>query len=113
VALIGDAAFVARPHVAAGVTKAALNGAWLTDALEGRSVADGLALYDSLAQPMGEAMVRRGRWFGGFLETPPNLEAGLEPLTLMQEQGAPLARIPGVEPLLQNAASLFGYGREG
>ncbi len=111
VALIGDAAFVARPHVAAGVTKAALNGAWLVDALQGRSVEEGLALYDSLAQPMGEAMVQRGRWFGGFLETPPNLEAGLDPLTLMQEQGAPLARIPGVEPLLQKAASLFGYGR--
>ena len=33
VALLGDAAFVARPHVGAGVTKAALNAAWLTDAL--------------------------------------------------------------------------------
>ena len=35
VALLGDAAFVARPHVGAGVTKAALNAAWLTDALCG------------------------------------------------------------------------------
>ena len=32
-ALLGDAAFVARPHVGAGVTKAALNAAWLADAL--------------------------------------------------------------------------------
>ena len=31
VALLGDAGFVARPHVGAGVTKAALNAAWLTD----------------------------------------------------------------------------------
>jgi 2-polyprenyl-6-methoxyphenol hydroxylase-like FAD-dependent oxidoreductase len=112
VALVGDAAFVARPHVAAGVTKAALNGAWLTDALEGRSVPEGLALYDSLAQPMGEAMVRRGRWIGGFLETPPHPDSRMDPLTLMQEQGAALGRIEGVAPLLHKAAELFGYRSE-
>ena len=32
-ALIGDAAFIARPHVAAGVTKAALDAACLADSI--------------------------------------------------------------------------------
>jgi 2-polyprenyl-6-methoxyphenol hydroxylase and related FAD-dependent oxidoreductases len=35
VALLGDAAFVARPHVGAGVTKAALDAASLADATAG------------------------------------------------------------------------------
>lgn len=111
VALVGDAAFVARPHVAAGVTKAALNAAWLTDALTGRDVQAGLALYDSLAQPLGAAMVRRGRWIGGFLETPPNPGSRLDPLTLMREQGSALDRIDGVAALLRQAEEVFGQGR--
>jgi len=109
VALVGDAAFVARPHVAAGVTKAALNAAWLTDALASRDIHDGLALYDQLAQPLGEAMVQRGRWIGGFLETPPNPDSRMDPLTLMEEQGAALRRIKGVPPLLDKAAAIFGH----
>ena len=36
VALLGDAAFVARPHVGAGVTKAALDAASLAEAVHGR-----------------------------------------------------------------------------
>ncbi|WP_368735033.1 FAD-dependent monooxygenase, partial [Serratia marcescens] len=48
VVLLGDAAFVARPHVGAGVTKAALDAACLADAI---AAADGmlepaLARYD-------------------------------------------------------------------
>jgi 2-polyprenyl-6-methoxyphenol hydroxylase-like FAD-dependent oxidoreductase len=108
VALVGDAAFVARPHVAAGVTKAALNAAWLTDALAGRDIDEGLALYQRLAQPLGSAMVRRGRWIGGFLETPPVPGIATDPVVLMQENGAPLNRIPGVEDCLRAAAELLG-----
>lgn len=36
VALLGDVAFVALPHVVAGVTKAALNATWLAEALADR-----------------------------------------------------------------------------
>ncbi|HVY15073.1 MAG TPA: FAD-dependent monooxygenase [Rhodopila sp.] len=108
VALLGDAAFVARPHVAAGVTKAALNAAWLTDALSGRTIEAGLALYQRLAQPLGTAMVRRGRSIGGFLETPPAPGIATDPITLMQENGAPLNRIPGVEACLHAAAEALG-----
>src|SRR5262249_60958678 len=42
VALLGDAAFVARPHVGAGVTKAALDAASLADAVTGDDLAAGL-----------------------------------------------------------------------
>lgn len=110
VALVGDAAFVARPHVAAGVTKAALNAAWLANALSLRGLEEGLALYQSLALPLGEAMVRRGRWIGGFLETPPNPGINGDPVSLMQENGAPISRIPGVEGCLRAAAEVFGEG---
>ncbi|HET6605395.1 MAG TPA: FAD-dependent monooxygenase [Rhodopila sp.] len=110
VVLVGDAAFVARPHVAAGVTKAALNGAWLADALVGRDIEEGLALYERLARPLGSAMVARGRWIGGFLETPPVPGIAMDPVTLMQENGAPLNRIPGVEDCLRAAVEAFGEG---
>ncbi|SRR5713101_375269 len=48
VALLGDAAFVARPHVAAEVTKAALDAQSLVDALDGSAgdLDSGLARYD-------------------------------------------------------------------
>lgn len=111
VALVGDAAFVARPHVAAGVTKAALNAAWLTDALSGRPIEEGLALYERLTKPLGTAMVQRGRWIGGFLETPPVSGITMDPVVLMQENGAPLDQIPGVEDCLRAAAAALAPRR--
>ena len=47
VALLGDAAFVARPHVGAGVTKAALDAASLADATAGDDIGGGLLRYQS------------------------------------------------------------------
>lgn len=98
VALLGDAAFVARPHVAAGVTKAALNAAWLTDSLLKcpEDVDGALAAYQRQAQPFGSAMVARGRWIGAYLEDPPRVGIVPEPLLVMQATGAPLAAIPGL-----------------
>ncbi len=58
--LLGDAAFVARPHVGAGVTRAALNAAWLTDALKATADVDAaLATYDAQARAFGSALVAR------------------------------------------------------
>jgi 2-polyprenyl-6-methoxyphenol hydroxylase-like FAD-dependent oxidoreductase len=95
-ALLGDAAFVARPHVAAGVAKAALNAAWLTDALVAfpDDIHSALAAYQARAQPFGSAMVARARWIGGYLEDPPRAAIAVEPLGLMQAIGAPLWAIP-------------------
>lgn len=98
VALLGDAAFVARPHVAAGVTKAALNAAWLTDALITSSddIDEALAAYEARARPFGSAMVARARWIGAYLEDPPRPGIEPEPTALMQAIGAPLREIPGL-----------------
>jgi 2-polyprenyl-6-methoxyphenol hydroxylase-like FAD-dependent oxidoreductase len=98
VALLGDAAFVARPHVAAGVTKAALNAAWLADALitSPGNIDAALAAYQARTVPFGTTMVARARWLGAYLEDPPRIGITPEPLALMQATGAPLSAIPGL-----------------
>ena len=67
VAIIGDAAFVARPHVGAGVTKAALDAAALADTMRGNDLAAGLIRYQSTQQPFGSCLVALGREEGAYL----------------------------------------------
>ena len=71
-ALLGDAAFVARPHVGAGVTKAALNAAWLADALAAApgDIDAGLKAYEARARSFGSALVARARYLGAYLADP-------------------------------------------
>ena len=66
--LLGDAAFAARPHVGAGVTKAALDAAVLADALAGADIDAGLARYDRERCAAGRTLVARGRQLGAHLE---------------------------------------------
>lgn len=96
VALLGDAAHVARPHVGAGVSKAALNAAWLADALaaEHGGIAAGLAAYETRACAFGSALVARGRYLGAYLEDPPRDGLRPEPLAVMQAISAPFSEIP-------------------
>jgi 2-polyprenyl-6-methoxyphenol hydroxylase-like FAD-dependent oxidoreductase len=102
VALLGDAACVARPHVGAGVTKAALNAAWLTDALAATpgNLDAGLAAYEQRAKSFGSALVARGRYLGAYLEDPPRAGLAPDPLPMMQAIGAPLREIPNLATLL-------------
>jgi 2-polyprenyl-6-methoxyphenol hydroxylase-like FAD-dependent oxidoreductase len=69
VALLGDAAFVARPHVGAGTTKAAVDAASLADSLRtaGDDVDAGLADYQRKQVPFGREMVALGREHGAYL----------------------------------------------
>jgi 2-polyprenyl-6-methoxyphenol hydroxylase-like FAD-dependent oxidoreductase len=67
VALLGDAAFVARPHVGAGVTKAALDAVSLAAATSDGDVAAGLLRYEREQQPVGKQLVALGRREGAFL----------------------------------------------
>src|SRR5256884_619849 len=67
VALLGDAAFVARPHVGAGVTKAALDAASLADALAEDDLAAGLMRYQREQQPFGSGLGALGREEGAYL----------------------------------------------
>lgn len=69
VALLGDAAFVARPHVGIGVLKAAQDAEALADCLaRERDVPRALADYAALRMPAGLAAVRLGRRLGAFIE---------------------------------------------
>jgi 2-polyprenyl-6-methoxyphenol hydroxylase-like FAD-dependent oxidoreductase len=69
VALLGDAAFVARPHIGAGVTKAALDSLCLYNSLkQGKSLGAALSRYDRLRTGYGRACVARGRRLGSYIE---------------------------------------------
>lgn len=100
VALLGDAGFVARPHVGAGVTKAALNAAWLADALAANDIDTALGVYQMRARAFGAALVARGRYLGACLEDPPRAGLAPDPIPMMQAIGAPLCEIPELAPLL-------------
>jgi 2-polyprenyl-6-methoxyphenol hydroxylase-like FAD-dependent oxidoreductase len=69
VAIIGDAAFVARPHVAAGVAKAADDAAALAEALEASAdVATALRDFERERLAVGRRIIQRARHLGAYLQ---------------------------------------------
>lgn len=69
VALIGDAAFLVRPHVGVGVTKAAEDAMALAQALGGRDPIDAaLARFEQARLSINQRLVRRGRDLGACLQ---------------------------------------------
>jgi 2-polyprenyl-6-methoxyphenol hydroxylase-like FAD-dependent oxidoreductase len=65
VALVGDAAFVVRPHVGTDVLKAGEDALTLADCLDAhRNIADALAAFESLRLPFGRDSVlfARATW---------------------------------------------------
>lgn len=68
--ILGDAAFVARPHVGMGVTKAAADAAALVDALQAHptDLPTALAEFESIRLPFGAAVVRRARDLGAYMQ---------------------------------------------
>jgi 2-polyprenyl-6-methoxyphenol hydroxylase-like FAD-dependent oxidoreductase len=69
VALMGDAAFLGRPHVAAGVTKAAEDATALAAALTaGGDVPAALKSYESSRIDINRRIVARGRDLGIYLQ---------------------------------------------
>lgn len=68
--ILGDAAFVARPHVGMGVTKAALDAAALADALRAHptDLRAALVKFESSRLPFGAAVVRRARHLGAYMQ---------------------------------------------
>jgi len=96
VVLLGDAAFVARPHVGVGVTKAAMDAECL--ALEIQAAAGdldaALARYDRARRLFGTRIVERARRLGAYIEAqlkPPGQRTEAEkqpsPEYLMREIG--------------------------
>lgn len=69
VVLIGDAAFVVRPHVGAGVTKAADDAAALADALATHAeMATALADFEEKRLAMGRIFIARARRLGSHIK---------------------------------------------
>jgi 2-polyprenyl-6-methoxyphenol hydroxylase-like FAD-dependent oxidoreductase len=68
VAIVGDAAFVARPHVAAGVSKAADDAAALAQALDGDDVEAALRRFEAERLPEGRKIIERARHLGAYLQ---------------------------------------------
>lgn len=89
IALLGDAAFVARPHVAGGITKAAMDARALVDALAaGADVPEALVAYSGRQVAFGQALVDHARFLGGPFERTPPAEAP-DPAAILAAYGAP------------------------
>jgi 2-polyprenyl-6-methoxyphenol hydroxylase-like FAD-dependent oxidoreductase len=74
VAIVGDAAFVARPHVAAGVSKAADDAAALAAALDAADVPSGLRRFEAERLPAGRKIIERARHLGAYLQATQSAE---------------------------------------
>lgn len=74
VAIIGDAAFVARPHVAAGVSKAADDAAALAAALDADQVETALLRFEAERLPVGRKIIERARYLGAYLQATQSAE---------------------------------------
>ena len=69
VALMGDAAFVARPHVGMGVTKAGGDAVALADALRATDdIGEALRQYDAARAGFGAAVIARARHLGAYMQ---------------------------------------------
>lgn len=87
VALIGDAAFVARPHVGMGVTKAGEDALALAECVARHGATPAaLQAYEAMRLAPGQAVVERGRRLGAYLQARA-LQAGPPP-----QAASPLAR---------------------
>lgn len=69
VAVVGDAAFVARPHVAAGVSKAADDAAALAEALQKEvDVETALKRFEAARLAQNHRIIERARHLGAYLQ---------------------------------------------
>jgi 2-polyprenyl-6-methoxyphenol hydroxylase-like FAD-dependent oxidoreductase len=69
VAILGDAAFVARPHVAAGVIKAAEDALALAAALDATdNIEEALRCYERERIGVGQRIIERARHLGAYLQ---------------------------------------------
>jgi 2-polyprenyl-6-methoxyphenol hydroxylase-like FAD-dependent oxidoreductase len=106
VVLLGDAAFVARPHVGMGVTKAALDALCLFRSLQNESFEKALQRYDALRGEFGRRCIARARRLGAYIEARSRPEiawaAGQldqSPERVLHETAASLGEIPELAEL--------------
>ncbi len=94
VALLGDAAFVARPHVGMGVTKAGEDALALAQAIAAHGATPAaLAAYEAQRLAPGQAVVARGRQLGAYLQARGDAgqAARRDPLAVLRETAIDLA----------------------
>jgi 2-polyprenyl-6-methoxyphenol hydroxylase-like FAD-dependent oxidoreductase len=103
VVLLGDAAFVARPHVGMGVTKAALDALCLFKSISRFSddLPAALERYDQLRGEFGRRCIARARRLGSYIEARARPERGWNaeqldqrPERVLHEVAAALSDIP-------------------
>ncbi len=107
VVLLGDAAFVARPHVGMGVTKAALDALCLARSIEkNASLQEALQRYAGLRGEFGRRCVARARRLGAYIEARSRPEASWSeaeldqsPQRVLHETAASLGDIPELAAL--------------
>ncbi len=99
IALLGDAAFVARPHCGMGVTKAGSDAHALVNALsDASSVTEGLRAYERARLPYGVDIVAHARNLGAYMQSVISTEEEKKmaevyrtPEAVMRETGVPPA----------------------
>jgi len=80
VALMGDASFVARPHVGAGVTKAAIDALAVVDSIQAEGATPAALLrYQGLRLLAGQETVERGRQLGRYMQAQSTVNGRSEP----------------------------------
>ncbi len=98
VALMGDAAFVARPHVGAGVTKAMQDAVALADAIAAHGATpEALAAYQQARLTVGQHVVARGRRLGQYMQScgqQGQAAQSRDAATVMAETAIDLDRLP-------------------
>lgn len=97
VGLMGDASFVARPHIGMGVTKAAQDAVALADAIgEHGATPQALLAYQKKRLPEGQTAVARARWLGAYMQAQTNTlsaqQASRSALSVVSETAIDLGR---------------------
>ena len=101
VALMGDASFVARPHIGMGVTKAAQDAVALADAISQHGATpQALLVYEKQRLPECEAAVKRARWLGAYMQAQ------------TQSSGAQVAARSAMEVVAETAIDMDRYGHQ-
>lgn len=94
VALVGDAASSARPHMGFGMAKAGADAQALAEALDSHDdIDDGLAAYNRIRQPLGERVVLHGRKLGTQLGVNLQTDEDRAMWKLLQDHRAMMDRI--------------------
>lgn len=100
IALMGDAAFVARPHVGMGVTKAAEDAMAMAESIAAHGATpQALLAFEQLRRPAGQAAVQRARRLGAYMQSHAQLGATADSIErdareVMMETAIDLSPVP-------------------